>query len=162
MNVLPPFANRPDERDERALKERHRIEFENDLSKKRQIEVDIHDQESLDNQNDARAYANEQAKQEAIELINARKDAEFNRMQAEARKRQAKEEENKVEWWESKSQFNEHKHDRDRKHYADQLRRNETLKLVSSQSLILSNLDIMLSNWSSLKKSSNNKERPII
>lgn len=125
MDVLPPFAHRPDEADEKmvAQKERHRIEVEDD--KRRKFEAD---RESTPGERDAQAYANEQEEQKVIELMNARKDAEFNRLQAESRRKQAKEEENKVEWWETRSQFNEFKQDRDRKHIADQLRRNEALR----------------------------------
>lgn len=73
-------------------------------------------------------YGNDQEDQKAIELANVRKDAEFNRKQAEARRRQEKEGENQVEWWQTRNQHKEYKHDRDRKHYADQIRRNEALK----------------------------------
>jgi hypothetical protein len=127
MNVLPPFANRPDERDEKATKERYRLEIEDDINKKRQIELSLNEQER-DAANIDDTYAKKAEEQKIIELINARKDVEFNRKQAELRRRQAKEEENKVEWWEARSQFDEYKHDRNRQHYADQLRRNEMLR----------------------------------
>jgi hypothetical protein len=66
MNVLPPFANRPDEIDERmrAQKERYRIELEDDINKRRMMEADVHDRDqdasNLGNRADAQAYANEQ------------------------------------------------------------------------------------------------------
>lgn len=92
-----------DARDERLQKERYRMQLEEDIDKRRQVESDTQDPDELAHHVKAQAYANEQEEQKVVEMINARRDAEFNQQQAEARKRQTKEEENKVEWWESRS-----------------------------------------------------------
>lgn len=62
------------------------MEMEDDVQKKRQIDTELHD-DDLDQQAKARAFENEEEEQKAMELINQRKDAEFNRLQAEARRK---------------------------------------------------------------------------
>lgn len=129
MNVLPPFQHRLDENEEkkRAQQERWRLEQDEDLHKRRLADLAIRDYES-EITKDAKIYATEEEEKKAIERMNAQKDAEFNKRQAEARRKQQKEDDEKVEWWETRSKFGEANVTRDRKHYADQLRRNESLK----------------------------------
>ncbi|KAI6243862.1 hypothetical protein M3Y99_00051500 [Aphelenchoides fujianensis] len=120
MTVLPPFANRPDEKEEKmiAQKERSRLESEEVVARRRLAEIEARD---LEASIDARPHLDEQEQAREIARMNAAKDAQFNRMQAEMRARREKEEENRVEWWENRDQFGQIKLERDRKHYADQL-----------------------------------------
>ncbi|KAI6173873.1 hypothetical protein M3Y98_01129300 [Aphelenchoides besseyi] len=127
MTVLPPFANRPDEKEEKmmAQRERNRLETEEMASRRRLAEIEAND---LEVSIDARPEMDEKERERELAQMNAAKDAEFNRMQAAMRAKQKREEDNRVEWWENRDMFGQVKMDRDRKHIADQLRRNEHLR----------------------------------
>lgn len=87
MNVLPPFAYRPEDDKElqRKQKEAYRIELENDIEQRERKKV--HDYESgqrisnVLNTADAQAYANDKMRLKQLQEANERYDTDFNRRQ---------------------------------------------------------------------------------
>ncbi|CAD5234439.1 unnamed protein product [Bursaphelenchus xylophilus] len=134
MNVLPPFAYRPDEDTEmiRKQKEQYRVELEKDIEKRARAKVDDYERgqnvSNLLNTADAQAYYDDKRNTKQIQESNERYDAEFNRRQAEMRAKREKYEAEQGEWWEDRQKEGELKLERDKQHYLNQLKRNEFLK----------------------------------
>lgn len=88
MNVLPPFAYRPEEDREmqRKQKEKYRVELEQDMERRlreRVAEFESGQKSSnVLNTADAQAYADDKKKLKALQDANERYDAEFNKKQA--------------------------------------------------------------------------------
>ncbi|CAD5229358.1 unnamed protein product [Bursaphelenchus okinawaensis] len=134
MNVLPPFAYRPDEDQEviRKQKEKYRIELEQDIEKKERAKVDDFEKgqrySNVLNTADAQAYYDDKRNLKQVQEANERYDQEFNRRQAELRAKRERYDEEQGEWWEDRAKQGEMKLERDKQHYMDQLRRNEFLQ----------------------------------